>query len=315
LFRTGGDKSNVGEAGAALEQQLLAQNVAAPEAARRRRIAEASVQSADINRSSAMAAGQLMMQNQARSLAGDTVGRQFIDDALARIHPDNAQAREQARGNMQYLGRTYGRADLGGDNTIAGFDRAGAASVVAGNEIALQATASALNANYHAAIRANDVHGAMEAISRMTSLRNAVNQNTPVGNKRIVHEMLQNAGVDTSAAESPEEQLAFQTHHNITGQAGGQAAWTAAGYGDPAPVMGTNAAGQQVQVGFNYGSLVEDIRNRAGLYSQGVGSRGPHPALGGGAGGGGVPPAVQQQQQQPPGGGGAGGAGGTGGGP
>lgn len=199
----------------------------------RRRSAVSSARAAGINQARSEAAGTLMMQNKARSVAGGEAGRRFMERSLQRFGR-TAEQTDRMRSTLQYWGREGGRGgDLGADTTQASFRRTGAAKVVRGHTTGLRAAASDIRTRYLAARDGGDYNGALVAASEMAALRNSIGQDVSQENIDIVYQEMQNMGINTESAASVDQQLAQQL---------------------------SPTAAQQVSA---------DIRNRAGLYERG----------------------------------------------
>lgn len=255
MFATGGDNSQISAAGADLERQLIAIGTSAPDAARRRADAEARVRAVGVNRSNAMAAGQLMMQNKARSVAGGAVGAEFINAGLARMHGRDTTAAEETRGTLDYFARESGRADLGNStdgngniDVIRGFDRTGAYKAIRGHTTAVQSFSDALTAEYNTALNNGDSTRAIEAASKLTAMRGAMGPDVSEDNKAILTAALQGVGIDIGDPRTVDEQFAERITTHIT------------------PQIGPPVPGEAVQTSEQVSS---HIRNRAGLYEQG----------------------------------------------
>lgn len=261
MHATGGRTDMVDSAQAELQEQLIANGVSAPEAAVRAEAAARRVRAVGVNRSNAQAAGTLLMQNKARSVAGGQVGRDFIDRGIARMHGADTQAAEEHRGTLQYFAREGGRSDLGGDSSVGGFDRTGAYKSVRGHTTALQETANALTADYQESMARGDEVGAIEASAKMAAMRNALGPDVTEENKAIVTAMLQGVGVDIGNPQTVDQQLAanIESQRPLIGPA--HPGWEQAPYQTPEEIS-------------------SHIRNRAGLYEQGdrSGQQPPGPA-------------------------------------
>jgi hypothetical protein len=227
-------------------------NMSAAEIEERRLSAVAAAQGTGISRSRAIAAGQLMMQNKARSVNGGDWGT--IQRGINRLHGDNAQAADAHSQTLRYAAMEGGRSDFAstGDMTDpnalrAGFDRAGAAKVAGGHVNALRAQAADLVTRYNTAVTNGDAAEAFEAAHRMTALRNAESAGyTAEENKDIIYNMLDQAGIDLSAPQDTAEQFG----HLI---------------GQTVPGWQNNPAGNQ-QLATN---TAENIRARAATFERG----------------------------------------------
>ncbi len=221
-----------------------------------------SAMAVGVTRSRSAAAMDTLMQNKARSIAGGEAGNEWVENSLARLHGRNSAAYEEAVDSAAYMARESGRSDLGEVNgartrTVTdpttgatsvvrkseseildgAFDRTGAAKVVRGHTTSLKAHTDDLVQRYNAARSSGDTQALFETGAKITAMRNAMGQDMPEENKRIITAGLAGAGIDITDARSVDQQVGDHLH--------------GAGFG------GSNHEAR------------EAVRDRAGLYDSG----------------------------------------------